>query len=566
MFFAPLATTTKDTKRKWSDSVAEIGNYSKNLIVNSKLNKVNTVLGSSFEGKLFNVLVNLDFAIDTLKNLSNKKDTSVSLMSYIQAILDGINLSLGQLNNLRTFFDDNSGCIRIVDEITTEKLDPEKLLIIPNFGEKSQAYDYGFSSKISPNLASQIVISTQAEDSGGIKEFSEDVLTYQKLNGGVKDRFSQTIVPGTKSKRDAVDDKGSNEKALQALFDHLYLCYSFVAPSNIPSTSVSSLTNVYKELQNTQKKFLKTPQGSVLVPLEYDITLDGISGILPYNAFLVPDNRLPKKYKDKSGKSRVCFAVFSINHIFNNNQWLTKLRGQTLLLDKPSVKETIPKPNNSVNRVVDDAPFSRTSTEADVNYFRGKKSAINLIKASCIKIGLNTPNSISSVIAILAGESDLIPQSESIRYSSTRLREVFTGLSEDQYTRCEEAIRNGDKVAFFNIVYGEYQPQRIGNTSIEDGGRYYGRGFTQLTGRSNYERYNRFASGNIIDNPELANDPQNASDIGAAFIFTRANVGQTDPNFLEAAIRAVGGVGDVKAKKRRYYDALINNYEELVGN
>ena len=567
VYFSPLNTYSSDTKRKWSDSVSEIGNKSKNLLLTPQFNKVNAVLGNSFEGKLFNILVNIDFAINTLKSLSNKKDTSVSLLSYIQAILDGINLSLGQVNNLRTFFDDNSGCIRIVDEITTEKLDPEKLLVIPNFGEKSQAYDYGFNSRISPNLAAQIIISTQAEDSGGIKEFSEDILTYQKLNGGVKDRFSQTIIPGTKYKREVSDEKGSNEKALQALFDHLFLCYSYASPDNIPFNSVSSLTNTYKELQNTQKKFLQKSYGSVLVPLEYNITLDGISGILPYNVFLVPDDRLPKKYKDKAGKSRVCFAVFSINHSFVNNRWLTNLRGQTLLIDKPFIKEILPSPTTAPSISGGGiGPFSTTSTEADVNYFRNKKQAINLLKASSIKLGLFTPNSIATVIAIAAGESDLIPQSENINYTPERLRSTFPNLTEDQYNRCETAIRNKNKVAFFNIVYGEYAPQRVGNTSIEDGGKFYGRGFFQLTGRSNYERYNRFTSGDIVSNPELANNPQIASDLAAAFVFTRARGGSESRDFLESAIAAVGGRDDVKAKKRRYHDALINNYEELVGN
>jgi GH24 family phage-related lysozyme (muramidase) len=56
--------------------------------------------------------------------------------------------------------------------------------------------------------------------------------------------------------------------------------------------------------------------------------MDGISGILPYNAFKVPDNRLPAKYK-----GRVAFAVFSINHSFDNNKWQTTLRGLTILLN-----------------------------------------------------------------------------------------------------------------------------------------------------------------------------------------------------------------------------------------
>jgi hypothetical protein len=66
-----------------------------------------------------------------------------------------------------------------------EPLKPEKLLTIPNFGLKSTVYDYGFSSKITPKLASQIVIAAQARDTGGVKTFSEDVLSYQSMNIGI---------------------------------------------------------------------------------------------------------------------------------------------------------------------------------------------------------------------------------------------------------------------------------------------------------------------------------------------------------------------------------------------
>ena len=56
------------------------------------------------------------------------------------------------------------------------------------------------------------------------------------------------------------------------------------------------------------------------------VTIDGIAGILPYTAFLLPNNRLPKRYRN-----RVAFIVFSINNKFENNQCLTELRGQTIM-------------------------------------------------------------------------------------------------------------------------------------------------------------------------------------------------------------------------------------------
>jgi hypothetical protein len=339
VYMSPLPTATPTVTSGWLTRITTIGNKDKNLFIESNPNKVNKVLGNkSFEGKIFNILINIDFVLETLKGLTTTNDTSVSLQRFIQSLLDGINISLGQVNNFRLFFDDNSQCLRIIDEIAVEdNLTADNILEIPNYGTNSTVYDYGFQSKISPDLATQIVISTQAESSGGLQEFSEDVLTYRKLNDDVVDRFTGTVKQPQNSISIADSKEGYSTKALQPLFDHLYLCYSESTIKLKNPSSIDSLTNIYKDLQNRQQKFLKEPYGNILIPLEYSITIDGISGVLPYNAFRVPDNRLPKKYRNK-----VAFAVFSINHNFENNQWTTTLRGQTILLKRANLSE---KPN-----------------------------------------------------------------------------------------------------------------------------------------------------------------------------------------------------------------------------
>ena len=70
--------------------------------------------------------------------------------------------------------------------------------------------------------------------------------------------------------------------------------------------------------------------GTPLIPLEFNMTIDGMSGILPYNAFLIPNNRLPKKYRGK-----IAFIIFSINHGLSGYKWTTTLRGQVINLDNP---------------------------------------------------------------------------------------------------------------------------------------------------------------------------------------------------------------------------------------
>jgi putative chitinase len=62
--------------------------------------------------------------------------------------------------------------------------------------------------------------------------------------------------------------------------------------------------------------------------------------------------------------------------------------------------------------------------------------------------------------------------------------------------------------AYFNTRYGPQTTvgKRLGNTQAGDGARFHGRGFVQLTGRSNYARAGAFTGADLIDNPQLAKD------------------------------------------------------------
>ncbi|MGE8064810.1 glycoside hydrolase family 19 protein [Pseudomonas sp. NPDC089569] len=68
---------------------------------------------------------------------------------------------------------------------------------------------------------------------------------------------------------------------------------------------------------------------------------------------------------------------------------------------------------------------------------------------------------------------------------------------------------------YFNKNYGPQTStgKRLGNTEEGDGARFHGRGFVQLTGRSNYRKAGDFFHRDLESNPELAKDPDLAYDI-----------------------------------------------------
>jgi putative chitinase len=84
---------------------------------------------------------------------------------------------------------------------------------------------------------------------------------------------------------------------------------------------------------------------------------------------------------------------------------------------------------------------------------------------------------------------------------------------------------------------------RLGNTQPGDGARFCGRGFVQLTGRTNYTRLGNELHINLSASPALANDPATAGKILAQFLLDRERDirAALAKNDLAGARRAVNG-------------------------
>ena len=83
----------------------------------------------------------------------------------------------------------------------------------------------------------------------------------------------------------------------------------------------------------------------------------------------------------------------------------------------------------------------------------------------------------------------------------------------------------------------------IGNRGAPDGERFRGRGYVQLTGRANYERYGKVLGIKLVNKPELASEPDIAGKILAAFLKDKERIIKEAllEDDLRAARRAVNG-------------------------
>jgi predicted chitinase len=183
----------------------------------------------------------------------------------------------------------------------------------------------------------------------------------------------------------------------------------------------------------------------------------------------------------------------------------------------------------------------------------GAKLAEDPKNANIIKemenAGLTNKFAQIALLANIKKESNFKPISEDLNYSSVgRVKTVFTRVArrrDDEYIK-DNLLRNPQGMA--EEVYGKDDPvgRKMGSSETGDGWTYRGRGFIQLTGKRNYEMYGKMIGKDLVNNPDLVNDPTIAARVAAAFVMTGLKGNQNFKSQQEAnraVTQTIGGAG-----------------------
>lgn len=111
------------------------------------------------------------------------------------------------------------------------------------------------------------------------------------------------------------------------------------------------------------------------------------------------------------------------------------------------------------------------------------------VKPILDKYEINTPKRIAMFFAQCAHESGGFKyKAENLNYSADALLRVFPRYFKDRDPN--EYARNPEKIA--NVVYNDAnrsEKGKLGNTEPGDGWKFRGRGYIQLTGKNNYQKF-----------------------------------------------------------------------------
>lgn len=180
----------------------------------------------------------------------------------------------------------------------------------------------------------------------------------------------------------------------------------------------------------------------------------------------------------------------------------------------------------------------------------------------------------ANVMANVEKESNFKPRSEELgKYSAKTLYRLYgppgvpdgqpaNGKNKVRFQSIEEAqavVSKGPE-AVGDVIYGG----RMGNNSPGDGFKYRGRGFIQITGKENYDKVGKIIGVDLVNNPDLANDPEIAAKIVPAFFKLRLKKPE-DLESIDAVNKAVGSASE-KSREDRKKLAVAYAAELNTGN
>ena len=174
-------------------------------------------------GKLMEVLVNVNFVTSTLSRLKGDKNNSVSTAQLLDEILKGITKNIGDVNDFRLYPDDETNVLRILDDKVIEP-SKTKYTELKIFGLGNTIYDYSYSSKISNELATQIVVASQAQPEG----VNEDDFAFSHLSQGLEDRIQPVKITDDVDKetgQSSTNEDATGDSPLVHLADFLRQVY-----------------------------------------------------------------------------------------------------------------------------------------------------------------------------------------------------------------------------------------------------------------------------------------------------------------------------------------------------
>ena len=411
MQLSPKFNPSVDTKNG-GDNILSAALENEGVVFKPK--QTTTQANRDYQGKTMNILINVEYLIGLVREYQGSdKEHAVRFQPFLERIMIDVNKSMGNINSFRIAYRDDSNVVQIQDDqwvpsLVSDSGDTELSVLqatsynsklkaggtskvaglLPLFsadepgqlevgGKLGIAREFRINTVFSTRLASTIAISAQAE-TGSVNATDHSSLSWLNVNKQdrykkyIKDASSDLSAAKEAAKDNKVDQSQADQRAAQMFNDHVTNVYS---DFKVDKEKIEAAKNYYIERMSKVKSLDVITSSTPFIPVELNLTLDGVSGIIMGNAFTVPEERLPLSLRGENGLTKVAFIVTGLHHAIENNEWITKIKGQVIKLREevniPKASTTIATLQYKLNQST--SGTSNTSeTDYQLSTYKGK--------------------------------------------------------------------------------------------------------------------------------------------------------------------------------------------------
>jgi len=286
-----------------------------------------------FIGRIMNIYINMNHAAKILQDYVDISNGSISLFSFLENMMKGVQHALGNINNFSIHYDENANEFSIIDNTMIPQLGDylKHSTTVNPFDNKPVVFqthaltstngsfirEAKVTSKISNNLMSQVTIG--AQDNGNV--VGSNSLAFSKWNKGLTDRIileKSTENNGQGSTQSDIDQKFfSNVGIVQNL-------YNAINDGNITDQQIDGSIDAGVDLFNYEIGMYANEgliPGVGLIPIDVELTMDGLSGMRIMDSYEADTKLLPKNYQ-----KNLQFITMGISHKIQDNDWTTTIQ------------------------------------------------------------------------------------------------------------------------------------------------------------------------------------------------------------------------------------------------
>ena len=299
------------------------------------------------------IFINIRHLLKVYDATIRDKDEA-DLGSFIKKLWDDINAVCPMHNFVMKIDDEYPNQVYIMDlpVDNTDIADIDNIYTVPVQASDSIVRSYNLEAKVPDALKSTIAV--HAQDPGNPQDL-EDV-SFNAFNRAIRNRLFQKADESrifAEESTEAADSPlgklikerqklNRQYKKLKATYFQIINGYENYDIED-SGDKIDDLTTTLKRLQTVimQETNLRDREvnTSTVIPLEFNMTFDGIAGIVIGNVFKIDESRLPRAYRkgggtqSLKGRAEVGFIAFGESQKITAGQdWTTDINGKMVLL------------------------------------------------------------------------------------------------------------------------------------------------------------------------------------------------------------------------------------------